>query len=66
MDYNFVTKDGMEKEIEEGKFLEHAHVHGNIYGTSFAAVERVSQANKICILDIDIQVRHSRAGVAVF
>ena len=57
VDYYFVEKSAMEKEISEGKFLETAHVHGNIYGTSFEAVNRVSANDKICILDIDIQVR---------
>lgn len=55
VDYNFVDKSLMEKEIAEGKFLESANVHGNYYGTSFEAVNRVSARNKICILDIDIQ-----------
>ena len=32
-----------------------AQVHGNLYGTSKAAVGQVSEAGKICILDIDIQ-----------
>lgn len=45
----------MEKEIAEGKFIEHANVHGNIYGTSFASVMNVVNSNKICILDIDVQ-----------
>lgn len=45
----------MEKEIAEGKFIEHADVHGNIYGTSFASVLKVANSNKICILDIDVQ-----------
>lgn len=63
VDYYFVDKALMEKEIGEGKFLESAHVHGNYYGTSFAAVDRVSAANKICILDIDIQgVRSCKAA----
>ena len=44
----------MEKEIAEGKFIEHANVHGNIYGTSFASVLKVANSNKICILDIDV------------
>lgn len=30
-------------------------MHGNVYGTSFAAVESVSKAGKCCILDIDVQ-----------
>ncbi len=41
--------------VGAGKFLEHAHVHGNIYGTSFEAVKCVTGANKVCILDVDVQ-----------
>lgn len=37
----------MEKEITEGKFLESALVHGNLYGTSIEAVETVSDAGKV-------------------
>lgn len=40
-----------------GKFLEHAEVHGNVYGTSFAALDAVKSQGKICILDIDVQAR---------
>mmetsp|Transcript_8243 Transcript_8243/g.12679 ORF Transcript_8243/g.12679 Transcript_8243/m.12679 type:complete len:198 (+) Transcript_8243:84-677(+) len=53
--YNFTTVEAMKKEIEEGKFIEHAEVHGNFYGTSIAAVESVQSSGKICILDIDVQ-----------
>lgn len=31
--YNFTTVPQMKKDIEEGKFIEHAEVHGNFYGT---------------------------------
>lgn len=31
--YNFSTVDTMKQEIDEGKFIEHANVHGNYYGT---------------------------------
>ena len=55
VDYYFTKKEDMEKEIAEGKFIEHANVHGNIYGTSFASVLKVANSNKICILDIDVQ-----------
>jgi guanylate kinase len=55
VDYNFVDKSLMEEEIAKGKFLESANVHGNYYGTSFEAVDKVSSLYKICILDIDIQ-----------
>ena len=53
--YNFTDVDTIKQEIEEGKFVEYANVHGNYYGTSVAAVERVRSEGKICILDIDVQ-----------
>lgn len=53
--YHFTTKGAFEADIADGKFIEHAHVHDNIYGTSFAAVEQVQNDNKCCILDIDVQ-----------
>jgi guanylate kinase len=53
--YNFVEKASMEEEISKGMFIEYAHVHTNIYGTSIAAVDKVKSQGKICILDIDIQ-----------
>ncbi|MED6184204.1 Guanylate kinase 2 [Stylosanthes scabra] len=53
--YHFTEKSVMEKEIEDGKFLEFASVHGNLYGTSVEAVEVVADAGKRCILDIDVQ-----------
>ena len=45
----------MEAEVERGAFLEHADVHGNMYGTSLAAVARVCEQGKVPILDIDVQ-----------
>lgn len=53
--YHFTQHKVMELEVQEGKFLESANVHGNMYGTSIAAVEAVADAGKRCILDIDVQ-----------
>uniref|UniRef100_A0A2P2KHF1 guanylate kinase n=1 Tax=Rhizophora mucronata TaxID=61149 RepID=A0A2P2KHF1_RHIMU len=53
--YHFTERSVMEKEIKDGKFLEFAPVHGNLYGTSIEAVEVVADAGKRCILDIDVQ-----------
>ena len=53
--YNFTTVELISKEIDDGKFVEYANVHGNYYGTSVAAVETVQKQGKICILDIDVQ-----------
>ncbi|XP_028774453.1 guanylate kinase 2-like isoform X2 [Neltuma alba] len=53
--YHFTEKSAMEKAIKDGKFLEFASVHGNLYGTSVEAVELVADSGKRCILDIDVQ-----------
>ncbi|CBK22485.2 uncharacterized protein [Blastocystis hominis] len=55
IDYHFTTPEIIQKEIQQGNFIEHAVVHGNIYGTSFLSVEDVIRNNRICILDIDVQ-----------
>jgi hypothetical protein len=39
--YNFVTVEAFEEAVGNGEFIEHAKVHTNYYGTSFAAVEKV-------------------------
>ena len=35
MHYHFTSKEDFEKGIDAGLFLEYAHVHSNIYGTSY-------------------------------
>ncbi|KAK1397511.1 Guanylate kinase [Heracleum sosnowskyi] len=53
--YHFTERGVMEQDIKDGKFLEFASVHGNLYGTSIEAVDVVADAGKRCILDIDVQ-----------
>eukprot|EP00735_Rhodelphis_limneticus_P013314 TRINITY_DN6939_c0_g1::TRINITY_DN6939_c0_g1_i1::g.13400::m.13400 TRINITY_DN6939_c0_g1::TRINITY_DN6939_c0_g1_i1::g.13400 ORF type:complete len:287 (+),score=33.12,sp/Q2QPW1/GMK1_ORYSJ/57.30/4e-71,Guanylate_kin/PF00625.16/2.2e-60,AAA_33/PF13671.1/3.2e+03,AAA_33/PF13671.1/8.3e-05,DUF258/PF03193.11/3.1e+03,DUF258/PF03193.11/0.0015,AAA_17/PF13207.1/0.0013,AAA_22/PF13401.1/0.01,AAA_22/PF13401.1/3.8e+02,AAA_16/PF13191.1/0.0059,AAA_18/PF13238.1/0.013,Miro/PF08477.8/0.015,RNA_helicase/PF00910.17/0.065,AA len=53
--YYYTDIETMRKEIEQGKFIEYAEVHGNLYGTSLEAVKRVSDSGRICVLDIDVQ-----------
>jgi len=53
--YHFVSKPDMERMIANGEFVEYAHVHGNIYGTSKRAVSDVCEQGKVCVLDIDVQ-----------
>lgn len=53
--YHFVSREKFEKGIADGKFLEHATVHGNLYGTSIRAVQNVAASGKCCVLDIDVQ-----------
>ncbi|XP_003707430.2 guanylate kinase isoform X2 [Megachile rotundata] len=53
--YHFTTKEKMQKQIEQGEFLETATYSGNLYGTSKRAVEQVQKDGKVCILDIEMQ-----------
>lgn len=55
IDYHFSSREAMRKEIEEGKFLEHAEFSGNLYGTSRAAVQKVLDSDRICVLDVEEQ-----------
>ena len=41
--------------IERGEFFEHAHVHGNHYGTSRKAIEDRIQSGEDIVLEIDWQ-----------
>ncbi|CAE7827723.1 GK1 [Symbiodinium sp. CCMP2592] len=54
VEYHFVSREKMEQMIANGLFLEHAEVHGNLYGTSFAAIQDICDHGHNCILDIDI------------
>lgn len=54
-DYHYVTREVMQKGIDNGEFIENAVFSGNMYGTSKAAVQDVQAKNLICILDIDMQ-----------
>ena len=54
-EYHFVTRSVFESMIAEGKFLEWAEVHGNLYGTSTEGVARQLDLGQDVILDIDVQ-----------
>jgi guanylate kinase len=53
--YHFVDRAHFERLIGESAFLEHAEVHGNLYGTSRAAVEPLLLAGHDVLLEIDYQ-----------
>jgi guanylate kinase len=63
VDYHFVSERVFERMAREKRFLEHARVHGNLYGTSRAEVETKGRRGDV-ILDIDVQgARQVRARV---
>lgn len=53
--YHFVSIDAIKQEIQDGKFLEHAEVHGNYYGTSWQSLRDIQKMGRRCLLDIDVQ-----------
>jgi len=55
VEYHFVTRDEMQKAIQNGEFIEYAEFSGNMYGTSKRSVSDVLASRRICILDIDVQ-----------
>ncbi|MBD3276933.1 MAG: guanylate kinase [Candidatus Aegiribacteria sp.] len=54
-DYFFVDEGQFEKMEEEGMFLEHAEVHGHLYGTSRKWLQERIASGKNVVLDIDVQ-----------
>jgi guanylate kinase len=69
--YYFVERGEFEREIAEGVFLEHAEVHGNLYGTSRTSVQELLAQGRDVLLEIDWQgaeqIRRSKPDcVSVF
>ncbi|XP_073671051.1 discs large homolog 1-like protein isoform X6 [Paramisgurnus dabryanus] len=52
-DYHFVvSREQMEKDIQEHKFIEAGQYNGHLYGTSVQSVREVAEKGKHCILDV--------------
>jgi guanylate kinase len=54
-DYYFLTDEEFKKDIEDGKFLEYAHVHNFIYGTPMSEIKKAEELNLHIFLTIDVQ-----------
>ncbi len=55
MDYFFVERKQFEEMIREDRFVEHATVFGNYYGTAWHEIEAAQQSGDDVLLDIDVQ-----------
>jgi len=55
VDYYFFDRATFEKKIQAGDFYEHAHVHGNLYGTLKSEVQDKLAAGTDLLLNIDVQ-----------
>ncbi len=55
VDYHFTDESAFQRMVQEHKFLEWAHVHGRLYGTSHMAVEKRLAAGVDVLFEIDVQ-----------
>jgi guanylate kinase len=55
VEYRFVDRAAFEAMIRGGELLEHAEVHGNLYGTPRDAVRRALERGDDVLLEIDVQ-----------
>jgi guanylate kinase len=55
VDYHFVDRPTFESLRDQGKLLESAQVHGQLYGTGLAELERAGREGVDLLLDIDVQ-----------
>jgi guanylate kinase len=55
VEYHFWTRQHFEETVAAGLFLEHAEVHGNLYGTPRSEVDPYRAEGVGVILDIDVQ-----------
>ena len=54
-EYFFTSREEFERMVAEGKFLEHAEVFGNYYGTARQSLEDSRRLGHDLLLDIDVQ-----------
>jgi guanylate kinase len=54
-DYHFLSREDFQQRLDAGDFLEHALVHGNLYGSLKSEVISHLQAGTDVVMDIDIQ-----------
>lgn len=58
-DYYFVDRSAFLALRDHGGFAEWAEVHGNLYGTSRAEIDRLHGDGKVALFDIDILGAHN-------
>jgi guanylate kinase len=65
VNYYFISPDQARDNLIQQKYFEAKLVHGRVYGTSTAELERIQAAHKIALADVDVQgvdEYHAAAG----
>lgn len=55
IDYHFLSEEEFRRRLEAGDFLEHAMVHGNLYGSLKSEVVSRLRSGTDVVMDIDVQ-----------
>ncbi|MFQ5653970.1 MAG: guanylate kinase [Planctomycetota bacterium] len=55
IDYHFYERDSFLEAAREGRFLEHAEVHGSFYGSPFTPLLEPLEEGATVLLSIDVQ-----------
>jgi len=53
--YHFVSKAKFQELLKQNFFIEHAEVHGNLYGTPYSQLEEAWLKNEVIVMDVDVQ-----------
>lgn len=69
--YRFLDRAAFQRGIEENRYLEHAEVFGNLYGTARDHVQALWDQGKDVLLEIDVQgaeqvIRHYPQACLIF
>uniref|UniRef100_A0A3P9KN54 Membrane protein, palmitoylated 3a (MAGUK p55 subfamily member 3) n=1 Tax=Oryzias latipes TaxID=8090 RepID=A0A3P9KN54_ORYLA len=57
VEYHFVTKQQFDADVLSNKYIEHGEYKENQYGTSIEAIRCVQAKNKMCIVDVQPEVK---------
>lgn len=53
--YHFVSREKFEQLLKGDFFIEHAEVHGNMYGTPYSQLEAAWKRDEVIVMDVDVQ-----------
>jgi len=54
IDYHFVSREEMDRDIQNNLFIEAGKYNDNLYGTSIQSVREVAESGRNCILDVTV------------
>ena len=53
--YYFISREEFTKRVEKGEFVEWCEINGELYGTTYAELERIKTKGKIPLIEVDVK-----------